>query len=305
MHGVIRKSLIAASVAVTTLTVALATAASAVNAQTVTVSAHDTVWTLAQRHHVDVATIVRVNHLPSGGRLVKAGQKLEVPGSSPPAAQTVSHRVVPGDTLFGLARRYGESEAQIAADNHLPAGGTVFLGTTLVLRARPAPAPPATAGAPPPRYPPAVVAAAQRDRATLAARPMPSTSAVRAMVVDTAHRLGVDPSLALAIADQESGFQQAVVSNADAIGVMQVLPVTAKQLSRLAGHTLDPLNAADNVTTGVLLLKLLTRAAPLDQAVAGYYQGLSSVQRLGPFADTERYVKNVLALRTAYASGRR
>jgi soluble lytic murein transglycosylase-like protein len=278
-----------------------------VSAQTVTVSRGDTVWSIAEHYHVAAAAIVQANHLVSSGRFVTVGEKLQIPEGSGAGTALVHHRVVPGDTLFGLARQYGEPEEAIAADNHLQPHGAVYLGTTLLIRARrEVSTPGATASASPPsRYPPAVVAAAQHDRAVLAARSLPSPSAVRSLVVATARYLGVDASLALAVANQESGFQQRVVSDADAIGVMQVLPATARRLSTVTKRNLDLYDAADNVTAGVLLIRMLTRAAPLDQAIAGYYQGLSSVERSGPFADTKRYVSDVLALRRDFASGRR
>src|SRR3712207_990545 len=120
------------------------------------------------------------------------------------------------------------------------------------------------------------------------------------MIVDTARDLGVDPSIPLAVAHQESGFQQRVVSPADAIGVMQVIPSTGDWMSQLAGRRLDLLDTRDNVYAGVLLLRWLTRAAPLDQAIAGYYQGLGSVRRNGMYADTKPYVANILSLRRMY-----
>jgi soluble lytic murein transglycosylase-like protein len=108
----------------------------------------------------------------------------------------------------------------------------------------------------------------------------------------------VDPALALAVAQQESGFRQDVVSWADAIGVMQVLPSTGRWVSRaVVGRPLDLLRTRDNIIAGVSLLRVLTNAAPLPQAVAGYYQGLASVRRNGMYADTRAYVRNVLALR--------
>jgi soluble lytic murein transglycosylase-like protein len=118
------------------------------------------------------------------------------------------------------------------------------------------------------------------------------------MIRGTARALGVDPALALAVAEQESGFHQRVVSPADAIGVMQVLPSTGRWVGReVVGRPLDLLDASDNVLAGVSLLAVLTRAAPVRTAVAGYYQGLASVRRHGMLPDTRRYVANVLALR--------
>ena len=73
-------------------------------------------------------------------------------------------------------------------------------------------------------YPPAVVSSANENKALLNASPVPSRAEMKAIVADTARRMGVSPSLALAFAYQESGFDQRAVSPANAIGTMQVIP---------------------------------------------------------------------------------
>jgi soluble lytic murein transglycosylase-like protein len=122
------------------------------------------------------------------------------------------------------------------------------------------------------------------------------------MVAETARRHGVSPSLALAVAYHESGFQQGVVSPVDAIGVMQVLPSTGRALSRQTGRDLDLLDTQDNVTAGVLLLRQLVRSTgSTDKALAGYYQGLRSVAQRGLLPQTQAYIANVNALRPRFA----
>ena len=89
------------------------------------------------------------------------------------------------------------------------------------------------------------------------------------------------PSLAAAIAWQESGFNNGMVSSANARGVMQVMPGTWNWVqSNLAGRRLDPSSAADNVQAGSLYLRQLLRDAGGDPAtaIAGYYQGQASVR---------------------------
>jgi soluble lytic murein transglycosylase-like protein len=126
---------------------------------------------------------------------------------------------------------------------------------------------------------------------------VPGRDATRRLIVATAHRYGVDPALALAVAYQESGFNQRQVSVANAIGVMQVIPSSGRWASDLVGRRLDLLDARDNVTAGVVILKALTRSATSRrQAVAGYYQGLASVREHGMFVDTKAYVRSIEAL---------
>ena len=114
---------------------------------------------------------------------------------------------------------------------------------------------------------------------------------------------GVSPSLAAAIAWQESGFNNAMVSGANARGVMQVMPGTWDYVQHnLAGRTLDPNSATDNVTAGVLYLKSLLNQTGGNEsaAIAAYYQGLGAVQSRGVLPETQKYVANVQALRSRF-----
>jgi N-acetylmuramoyl-L-alanine amidase len=138
-------------------------------------------------------------------------------------------------------------------------------------------------------------------RAVLASRPRHSKAEIQSIVASTARKHGVDPSLALAVAFHESGFQQHVVSPVDAIGVMQVLPSTGRGISQSAGRNLDLLNVHDNVLAGVLLLKQLLRSTGAeDKALAGYYQGLGSVAKRGRLPQTDAYIRNINALRPRF-----
>jgi soluble lytic murein transglycosylase-like protein len=112
----------------------------------------------------------------------------------------------------------------------------------------------------------------------------------------------VDPSLALAIGWQESGWNMRAVSGVDAIGAMQVMRYTGSYVAADVVHRpLNLFNAQDNITAGVALLSVLTHeASSTRQAVAGYYQGLQSVRDHGKYASTKAYVANVMALRQRY-----
>jgi soluble lytic murein transglycosylase-like protein len=111
---------------------------------------------------------------------------------------------------------------------------------------------------------------------------------------------GVPGSLAAAIAWQESGFNNGVVSSANARGVMQVMPGTWDWIQQNLAHgPLDPASPTDNVHAGVMYLGHLLEQTGGDQntAVAAYYQGLGAVRSRGLFDDTKQYVANVQALR--------
>jgi soluble lytic murein transglycosylase-like protein len=207
------------------------------------------------------------------------------PGGGAPGAMG-AYVVRPGDTLSGLAARSRVPMAQMAYVNGLDPDGLLLAGTVLKLptgaslqSSAPAPA----------------------RRVVPAASPAPTpgrvTSGEIAMV---ASRNGVPSSLASAIAWQESGFNNAMVSSANARGVMQVMPGTWDWVQRnLARRQLDPASPIDNVGAGVLYLGHLLGQTGGDHtmAAAGYYQGLGSVRRIGMLPETQRYVANVLALR--------
>ena len=89
--------------------------------------------------------------------------------------------------------------------------------------------------------------------------------------------MGVDPALAQAVAYQESGFNHTSVSPANAIGTMQVIPTSGEWASQLVGRELNLLDPKDNVTAGVAILRSCCGRGDPSTAIAGYYQGLSSV----------------------------
>ena len=100
-----------------------------------------------------------------------------------------------------------------------------------------------------------------------------------------------------------NGFDNAAVSSADARGVMQILPSTWDYIQEnLAGSTLDPASAYDNVHAGVMFLGDLLAQTGGDEATAAasYYQGPASVQTDGLLPETQDYVDNVMALRSQY-----
>ena len=274
-----------------------------------TIRSGDTLSDIAARYDTTVARLVKVNRLPGNGNLIYAGETLKVPGagggSSSSGTGGRSHLVVRGDTLSGIAARYGVSQQALASANGIGRDNIVMLGTTLRIPAggSGATSRPSSSNTFAGRtYSDSVVNAAADNRARLARRDVPSREQMRDIIAATARANGVDPALALAVSYQESGWNQGVVSVANAVGAMQVIPTTTDWISGVVGRRLDPLNARDNATTGVVLLKILTQAARSDrQAVAGYYQGLKSVRENGMYSDTRRYVANVMALRARWS----
>src|SRR4051794_13992567 len=210
-------------------------------------------------------------------------------GGAPPAAG--GYVVRAGDTLSGLAANAGVSLSQIAAANGLDPAAPLLTGTVLKL----------PSGSP---APPRATQPAPAQRVVPAAAPEPTPTRLGASTIQSvAAANGVPPSLAAAIGWQESGFNNGMVSSANARGVMQVMPGTWNFVEHnLAGRSLDPNSATDNVRAGVLYLRHLLNETGGDEsaAIAGYYQGLGSVRSRGMFDDTQRYVANVQALRSRF-----
>lgn len=268
----------------------------------------DTLTAIADRHNTTIKALVSLNDLPGNGNTIYAGETLKVPGrrtggSSAKTARTttVTYTVRSGDTIGGIALRYKVRRATLLSANHLPSS-MIVTGQRLRV--------PAAGTAKRPNnsfagrtYADSVVASADRNRAILQSRKALSKSAVRKLIISTARRHGVNPNLALAIAWQESGWKQRMVSPANAIGTMQVIPATGRFSSSLVGRDLDLLRTRDNITAGVVLLDRLTTWASTPNAVAGYYQGLGSVRRNGMYRDTKQYVASVLWLENRFDAG--
>jgi soluble lytic murein transglycosylase-like protein len=118
-------------------------------------------------------------------------------------------------------------------------------------------------------------------------------SSVQQQIIDTANSYGVDPNLALAVAQQESGFRQNAVSSAGAIGVFQLMPSTA------AGLGVNPYDVTGNINGGVAYLKQQLDSFGGDPtlALAAYNAGPGNVQKYGgipPFPETQDYVNSVM-----------
>ena len=220
-------------------------------------------------------------------------------------ANAGSYVVQPGDTLSAIAARAGTTVEGLAAANGIDPNGPLLSGSVLSLSGTRAEAtqPGASSGD-------AGGAAGSQPLGATAegssgAPPYPTEETVSPSEVGSiAAENGVPPSLAEAVASQESGFNNGLTSSADARGVMQILPGTWSWINEtLAGQTpLSPASAASNVRGGVLLLHSLLESTNGNsaQAAAGYFQGLPSVQQNGEFPETQQYVGNVRALQEQF-----
>ena len=223
------------------------------------------------------------------------------------------------------------SEAAAISAGGAPAPATVELPMPPPLAARPAaeaatalPADPATvpdavaptplaepAPPPAPSPPPTAPAAPTAPVAPL----MPADAmvpleraAMKPILIQAAAESGLPSDLVLAQAWAESSWQDAVVSSADAVGVLQLTGPTvdfvSHQLLRL-DHPLDALNPADNARMGTRYMRHLLGKTDnnLRQALIAYNQGLGALRRNGPYAEAQRYADRVLALRPMFVTG--
>jgi N-acetylmuramoyl-L-alanine amidase len=221
-------------------------------------------------------------------------------GSSSSSSSDGTYVVQPGDTLTSIAENAGTTVAKLAAANGLDPDGILRDGTSLQVSGG--------SGA-------AADSSSSQDRSSgtsnqiaVDAPPYPTAEHVSASEVSSiADANGVPPSLAEAIGWQESGFNNDLVSSADARGVMQILPGTWDYIQRnlTPGDPLAPASASENVRGGVLLLHNLLDLTGGDPslAAAGYYQGLQSVRQNGLYNDTQQYVNSVMALRQRFGGG--
>ncbi|GAB3084247.1 LysM peptidoglycan-binding domain-containing protein [Pedococcus soli] len=266
-----------------------------------TVRSGDTLSAIASRTRTPLAKLYSLNHLNSRSTIYP-GQKLKVRGTTAVSRTSTSgYTVRSGDTLSGIATRHGVSLAALLKANRLANANHLSVGQKLRLPGRKASTASSANTFAGRTYPSSTVGAANRNRDTLARSSVPTRDQTRAMIIATARRHGVDPRLALAVAWQESGWSQRQVSVANAIGVMQVIPSSGEWASQMSGRRLNLMRTQDNITAGVVILRSLTRSAKnVDQAIAGYYQGLYSVQHHGMYADTKVYVKAVKAHRARF-----
>jgi soluble lytic murein transglycosylase-like protein len=115
------------------------------------------------------------------------------------------------------------------------------------------------------------------------------------IIHDMSSKYDVEPSLIRAIITVESNWNYNAVSNKGAIGLMQLMPSTAKDMD-----VSNPFNPEENIEGGTRYLRfLLDKFNDLPMALAAYNAGPKTVEYyngIPSITETERYVKKVLSI---------
>ena len=158
---------------------------------------------------------------------------------------------------------------------YLHNGGEIVCDRSLIVRIEPdvvsaSPVPMAEAAPPPP--------------------PRPFAEIITAASV----RHGVDPELLYALIEVESTYRPDARSPKGAMGLMQLMPATARQYA-----VADPFDPTANVEAGTRHLRSLLDRYDVDSALAAYNAGEGPVRKFGgvpPYPETRRYVSRILEL---------
>ena len=256
----------------------------------------ETLSHIARRYGVSTSALAAANNI-TNPNLVVIGRKLTVPsggggGSAAKAAPATSatHQVGRGETLSHIARRYGLSTSALAAANNITNPNMVVIGRKLTVPSAGGGGSAAAKTGPTPSGLPSRLKAS------------PNRLALLPVFRHWAAKYGVPADLLMAMTWLESGWQNNVVSSTGAAGIGQLMPDTVDWLEQVIIR--EPLNVAspeDNIRMSARYLRwLLDRTGSTRTSLAGYYQGLRSVNEIGLYDDTVVYVDGVLALRPRF-----
>ena len=227
-------------------------------------------------------------------------------------ATTVAHTYVvqPGDSLWAISRANGLTVSQLAAANNMNQNDLLLIGRHLFI---------------PSNQPAAVAASSPSASATGAAttknawafcssfvsqggpwgvlpgllQASPDRLALQPLFIKWASHYNLSLSLLEAIAWQESGWQQNVVSSAGAIGTGQIMPETAKFISgSIIGMPMNINSVSDNIRMSAAFLSYLAGVEGNNRCatIAAYYEGPLNLSQYGIFPDAQVYVASVEAL---------
>jgi soluble lytic murein transglycosylase-like protein len=120
------------------------------------------------------------------------------------------------------------------------------------------------------------------------------------VILSASNRHSIDADLIRAVIKTESDFNSNARSPKGAMGLMQLMPDTARQ-----HNVLDAYNPLDNIEGGVRHLRLLLSRyrGDVELSLAAYNAGINAIERHGgipPYAETREYVRRVLHFYDGY-----
>jgi soluble lytic murein transglycosylase-like protein len=229
---------------------------------------------------------------------------------------THSYVVQPGDSLWAISRANGLSVAQLAAANNMNQNDLLLIGRQLQIPSN-APSTPAAQSGQPGQSGPSASATgpAAANPWTFCAtftpqggpwgvlpdllQQSPDRLALQPLFMKWARYYNLSLPLLEAVAWQESGWQQGVVSPVGAIGTGQIMPDTAKFITgNLVGVRLNINSVSDNIRMAAAFLAYLAGVEGNNQCatIAAYYEGPVNLSQYGVFAESQAYVASVEAL---------
>jgi soluble lytic murein transglycosylase-like protein len=142
------------------------------------------------------------------------------------------------------------------------------------------------------------VAVAVTPTAVVSTTPASSRAGLEALVREVSSEHGIDPRLADAVVQVESGYDPRAVSRRGALGLMQLMPETARRLD-----VSNPFDPEQNVRGGMReFARLVNRySGRLPLALAAYNAGEGAVTRyrgIPPYAETRTYVTRIMTIYT-------
>lgn len=220
-----------------------------------------------------------------------------------------SYVVKAGDSLWAISRANGLTVNQLAAANHMRASDLLLIGRQLQIPTAGTtsnPSPAVTTASTTTQNPWSFCATMSSSGApgTWGVLPdllrrSPDRLALQPLFMKWARHYNVSLPLLEAIAWQESGWQQGVVSSTGAIGAGQIMPGTANFISgTLIGIPMDINSVNDNIRMSAAFLSYLAGVEGNNRCatIAAYYEGPLNLSTYGVFPDTQAYVASVEAL---------
>jgi soluble lytic murein transglycosylase-like protein len=213
--------------------------------------------------------------MSSRARILLLALAVSVPGAAPADAEIV--RLTSGRTLSVASHRIDGERVILLMRN----GGEVVCDRAMVTEILPDEVP----------YPtPYLDEAVVEDPAesSLASTPFGE------IIVSMARAHGVDPLLVRAVIEVESGYRPRARSHKGAMGLMQLMPATARQYD-----VKNPYDPKANIAAGVMHLKSLIDRWGLELALAAYNAGEGAVKKFNgipPYRETRNYVARILSL---------